>query len=273
MQAPNLIDFYKFSHHDQYPEKTTKVYANFTPRAPKGDYGKDGVIFFGLQYAIIKYLDGIWGKFFQEYRKDPEITIWRYNRRMTNALGQVSVKHMEELGKLGYLPILIKALPEGTRVPFNVPMFTIENTDPRFAWITNYLETLLSAAIWYPCTTATIASDYRRLFEDFAIITGGDINFCSFQGHDFSFRGISSPESAAIGGAGHLLSFQGTDTVPAIDLLEEYYSANSDRELVGCSVPASEHSVASMYCFEKKVTQVEEEYNEETKTWQPIRYF
>ncbi|KKM08514.1 hypothetical protein LCGC14_1723840 [marine sediment metagenome] len=174
--------------------------------------------------------------------------IAEYQRRVDNYLGPgaVTVDHIAELHDVGYLPLLIKAVPEGTVVPLRVPMLTIRNTVPEFFWLTNALETLMSSVMWHPCTSATTALEYRRVFERFAKETGVPLEFVLWQGHDFSFRGLTGPETAALSGAAHLLSFTGTDTVPAIDLLEKYYGADSDKELVGGSVPATEHSVMCM---------------------------
>ena len=103
-----------------------------------------------------------------------------------------NTKHIEELHDLGYLPIEIKALEEGTEVPVSVPILTLKNTLPNFAWVTNYIETLLSAELWQPITSATIAKRYRDTFEDYAKQTGASKEFIDWQGHDFSFRGMSS---------------------------------------------------------------------------------
>jgi nicotinamide phosphoribosyltransferase len=127
-----------------------------------------------------------------------------------------------------------------------VPCLVIYNTHPEFFWLTNYLETIISSCMWKPITSATIAHHYKILLTKHAEQTGSDKGFIPFQAHDFSFRGMSGPEDAALSGAAHLTSFVGTDSVPAIDLLEDYYGANSDKELVGCSVPATEHSVMCM---------------------------
>jgi len=121
-------------------------------------------------------------------------------------------------------------------------MFTVENTRPEFFWVTNYIETMLSNVIWKACTSATTAYHFRKTLEAAARATGGDSRFIDWQGHDFSFRGMSGVEDAALSGAGHLLSFTGTDTVPAIQLLDRYYPG-ADNGLVGGSVAATEHSV------------------------------
>jgi len=144
---------------------------------------------------------------------------------------------------LGYLPLRIKALPEGSRVNMRVPVLTVINTDPRFFWLTNYIETVLSAELWKSCTTATIAYEYKRLLMQYAVKTGAPLDFVPVQGHDFSSRGMSGIYDAAQSGVGHLTSFIGTDSVASIDYAEEYYNATG---VIGVSVPATEHSVMCM---------------------------
>jgi nicotinamide phosphoribosyltransferase len=124
---------------------------------------------------------------------------------------------------------------------------TIYNTDPRFYWLTNYVETLMSCELWQPATSATIAREYRKVLEKAAIETGSDIEFVKFQGHDFSMRGMSSLVSAINSGMGHLLSFYGTDTIPAIQGAEYLYGADVTKEMIGCSIPATEHSIQCAY--------------------------
>lgn len=244
------IDFYKADHRSQYPEGTTTVFSNWTPRKSRiADI--DSVVFFGLQYFVKEYLIRRWNDEFFNRPKD-EVVI-RYARRVRNAGIDIDVEHIAALHDLGYLPIDVRALPEGTRVPIGVPMFVLWNTEPDFFWITNYLETSLSAVIWGPMTSATIASKYRRILDRWINETGGDPDFIDWQGHDFSYRGMYGTEAAMMSGAGHLLSFTGTDTVPAIDFLEDFYGANSDEELIGGSVPATEHSVMAMGTREDEV--------------------
>ena len=237
-----LTDFYKTDHRRQFPDGTTLVYSNFTPRGSRLP-GVDAVVFFGLQYFLLEYL----GRRFDEtfFRLPKDEAVGAYRRRLDHALGRgaVPLDHVEALHDLGYLPLRIKALPEGSRVPVQVPTHTIENTDPRFAWLTNFIETMMSCVVWGPCTSATIANRYRRTFERYARRTGAPAAFVPWQGHDFSFRGMFGVEAACLSGAGHLLSFQGTDTVPAIDFLERYYGADCERETIGGSVPATEHAV------------------------------
>lgn len=249
-----LIDFYKADHRRQYPEGTELVYSNFTPRKFREGVSNE-LVFFGLQYFIKEYLIKQWNDGFFSLPKEHILSA--YKRRMDNSLGKdsIPVEHIAALHDLGYLPLLIKALPEGTIVGPKIPVLTIHNTKPEFFWLTNYLESLMSAILWKPCTSATTALQYRRRFTAFAKETVSETNmdFVYWQGHDFSFRGMSGIEDACISGAGHLLSFYGTDTVPAIDFHELYYNANSDTEMVGGSVPATEHSVMCMGTQEDEI--------------------
>lgn len=242
-----LIDFYKADHRRQYPEGTELVYSNFTPRKAREE-GEYQLVFFGLQYFIKEYLVSQWNEGFFNRPKAEVVT--EYRRRMDNALGKdsIDVEHISALHDLGYLPLVVKGLPEGSIVPTKIPVVTIYNTHPEFFWLTNYLESLMSAVLWKPCTSATTALRYRQVFEKYAFETVGasGLDFVFWQGHDFSFRGMSGVEDACISAAGHLLSFYGTDSVPAIDFHEHYYNANSDSEIVGGSVPATEHSVMCM---------------------------
>lgn len=238
----HLADFYKVGHVFQYPKGTTLVYSNGTFRMSRIPY-TDKIVFFGLQYFIREYLVRNWNDEF--FFKPKAKVIRKYKRRMDYALGQdtVTVEHIERLHDLGYLPIKIKAVREGAIVPMKTPSYTVVNTHPDFYWLTNYIESLISCMIWKPCTSATTAFHYRKEFERHMKLTGGPLDFVKWQGHDFSFRGMSGLEDACLSGAAHLLSFTGTDTIPAIDFLEEYYNADANTELIAGSVPATEHSV------------------------------
>lgn len=241
----HLTDGYKLDHRRQYPKGTELIYSNWTARGSRID-NVNQVIFFGLQYFLKKYLIEDFNRSF--FSQDKTIMLQKYARRINNYLGENSIGtlHLAELHDLGYLPLKIKALPEGSKVNLRVPMFTITNTDKRFFWLTNYIETMLSASLWLMCTNATIAHLFKKIFDQYAEKTSDQAWFTDFQGHDFSMRGMSSLESASMSGAAHLTSFKGTDTVPAIDFLEEYYNADADKEMIGVSVPATEHSVMCM---------------------------
>lgn len=240
-----LTDGYKLDHRRQYPDGTTLVYSNWTPRKSRIP-GIDEVVFFGLQYFLKKYVIEDFETYF--FQQPKEKVLAEYQRRINNYLGpnQVGIQHIADLHDLGYIPMVFKAIPEGHSVPVRVPMFTMYNTLPEFFWLTNYFETLLSAVVWLPCNSATIAKQYRKLLDFYAAETSSTPEFVTWQGHDFSMRGMGGIEASLISSAGHLLSFTGTDTIPAIDLLERYYEANSDTELVGGSVAATEHSVMCM---------------------------
>lgn len=243
----HCIDFYKSGHAEQYPTGTMGIYSNFTPRsdthAKVSKLFDHKVVFFGLQGFCKWFLVDLWNE--QFFRKDKDVVINAFKRRMDNALGKgsVSTDRLAALHDLGYLPISIKALPEGSRVNIKVPLFTVINTDAEFFWLTNYIETVLSNECWKPTTIATIAFEYRRVMDAFVELTGSSPEFADWQIHDFSMRGVSGVSDAHSANAGHLLSNYGTDTVVAIDYLENYYFADSDKELIGGSVPATEHSV------------------------------
>ena len=155
------------------------------------------------------------------------------------------MEHIQDLHDLGYLPLHIKALEEGTISKIKVPVCTIVNTDKRFFWLTNFIETIFSTVVWGAMNSATIANKFKDILVSYAQETSSNLDFVDFQAHDFSMRGMFGLEAAKISGAGHLLSFKGTDTIPAINFLEEYYSS-VENELIGCSVPATEHSVMCM---------------------------
>lgn len=252
MQLPpqHAADFYKTGHIFQYPEGTEYVYSNFTPRSSRlapvlKDSFDDKVVFVGLQGFIKWFLIDLWNtEFFQKPKHE---VLAAYRNRMDRALGvgAVPLDHIESLWELGYLPIEIKALPEGSRVPMKVPVLTVVNTIAEFYWLTNYIETVLSAELWQPCTVATIAYEYRKLFQKYAEETGASLDFINFQGHDFSMRGMGGLYNSASSAVGHLLSFWGTDNISCLDYLDRYYSGKSSP-MLGCSVPATEHSVMCM---------------------------
>jgi nicotinamide phosphoribosyltransferase len=137
----------------------------------------------------------------------------------------------------GYLPLRIKAAPEGSVIPTRNVLMTIENTDPLCFWLTNYMETLL-LKVWYPITVATLSREIKKVILRFLEETGTPESL-PFKLHDFGYRGVSSEESAAIGGGAHLVNFMGTDTFIALEFLQKYY----DADMAGFSIPATEHSI------------------------------
>lgn len=238
-------DFYKVGHKDMYPKGTTMIYSNFTPRsnrlAPSAGAKKpEKILWYGLQGFIKSFL--IEAFHYGFFSKPKAVVVSEYKRRVDMSLGEgvVGTEHIAALWDLGYLPIEIKALPEGSLVDIKVPVLTIKNTLPEFFWLTNYLETAISTELWKPTTTATTAFEYRKILTQYAKETGAPLDFVLWQGHDFSYRGLSGLNDAA-SASGHLVSFLGTDTIPAIDYLEAFYGGLNT--FIGGSVPATEHSV------------------------------
>lgn len=234
-----LCDGYKCVHRKMYPENTTLVYSNFSPRKSRIPEDK-GMILFGLQYILKEYLIRQFNENF--FNKPKAEVVKEYSDFMDDYIGHIDVDHIADLHDLGYLPLIIKSLPEGTLVPIGTPCFVLWNTHPKFFWLTNYLETLISNLIWKPCTSATTARHFRNTFYDYAVKTGGNLDFVQYQGHDFSLRGMSGIEDGCLSGAGHLLMFKGTDSVPAIQFIKNYYNGTNN---IGHSVNANEHSVVS----------------------------
>lgn len=229
-----INDFYKQGHAGMYPQATAtskgtqRVYSNMTARKSRVE-GVNYVVVFGLQYFIKEYLMTQWQ---QGFFNKPWEEVERKYLRLINATlgpGAVTTTQIKKLHDLGYLPLHIKSLDEGAKVGIRVPFTTVTNTVDHAYWLVNFLESLWSCTTWQPITSATIAHDFRAMLDKYAMETVGDTTFVQWQGHDFSLRGMSSLESACVSGAAHLLSFTGTDTIPAIELLENYYGANVEK--------------------------------------------
>lgn len=235
-----LTDGYKTGHHQQYPQGTTRVYSNFTPRSNKyAPKGCDQLVSFGQQ-MITKQIHDTFEKDFFSQPKDE--VCGEMKRELSMYLNtDYDVSHFEALHDLGYLPIRIKAIKEGILVPMKVPVLTIENTHPDFYWITNYLETIISNLLWKPMTSATMARAYRKLFTTWQEKTDAEKAwFVDWQAHDFSMRGLDSVDAVISSGLGHLTSFSGSDSLPAIYGARKFYNENG---FVSGSVNATEHSV------------------------------
>lgn len=248
-----MCDGYKTSHLTQYPKGTTLVYSNYTCRSTKRmpEQAQD-VVVFGIQY-MVKYIQELFNKDF--FQRDKYEVCHEAKEYLSSYLGtDYDVSHFAALHDLGYLPIEIKALEEGTVTSAGIPLFTIKNTLPDFFWVTNYLETLLSTLIWKPVHSASLALAYKKVLTKYALETDKDnVGFVDFQGHDFSFRGMQSPEGAISSGLGFLTSFKGTDTIPALIAAKHYYDSSN----VGFSVPASEHSVMCAHGKEGEIHTLE----------------
>lgn len=237
--AKNIIlntDSYKVSMFKQYPAGTTGVYSYIESRG--GRY--DRTVFFGLQ-AFIK-----------EYLLEP------ITQADIDIADEILTAHGEPFNRAGwqyildkhagFLPVVIRGVAEGTVVPVKNVLATIENTDPECFWLTTWLETALLRAIWYPTTVATQSWKIKQVILDYLEKTG-DPTLIDFKLHDFGARGVSSLESAAIGGAAHLVNFMGTDTISGILYAREYYNAG----VSGFSIPAAEHSTITSWGRDNEV--------------------
>lgn len=254
-----LTDSYKLGHADQYPEGTKFIYSNFTPRSKKYAYDnflkylapKDQkIVVFGLQAVLIE-MKQIWDDGFFKRSKEEVVNefLTFIQPYMPKAYLDKMKKRVEELHDYGKLPIKVNALPEGSLVDEKIPVFTVVNTKKQFYWITNYLETWLSANLWKPMVSASIARTYRHIIQEFANKTGVSQSpewkdFINWQGHDFSMRGMSGIYDSRSTGVGHLTSFYGSDTLIAAKYAQEMYGFGLDKDyLYAASVPATEHSV------------------------------
>ncbi|MBO6110487.1 MAG: nicotinate phosphoribosyltransferase [Methanobrevibacter sp.] len=226
-----LTDSYKITHHYFYPKGTKKIYSYLESRVG-AEFNK--TIFYGLQYIIKKYLEG---KAVTQEKIDEADNLMRTHlgEGIFNREGWQYI--LDEFD--GMLPIEIKAVPEGTPVDVGNVLMTVENTDDKCYWLVNYLESLL-LQVWYPSTIATLSAEVRKLANFYLDVTGSDKSNLDFMLHDFGYRGATSTESSMLCGSAHLLSFSGTDTIPALTIPENYYN---DSEVYGFSVQATEHSV------------------------------
>lgn len=235
MDKYNLLldtDSYKVSHWAQYPKGMTEAFLYMEARKG-GEHG--ATIFFGLQYLLNKYLS--------QRITQGDVT------EAANIYAEHGVPFNEsgwrELVSRynGFLPVEIKAIREGTLVPEGNVLLTVKTTDPEFPWVAGWLETMLMR-LWYPTTVATRSYFMRKALKTALDMSSDDLSGLDFMLHDFGARGVSSLESASIGGAAHLLSFNGTDTVAALTFARDYYHA---YELSGFSIPAAEHSTVTAW--------------------------
>jgi nicotinamide phosphoribosyltransferase len=237
-----LLDFYKTTHYEQYPKNITKIVSYYTPRMSRLN-GENELVMFGLQGFIKEYLiDSFNDNFFNQPK---EKVISQYKRILDNTLGKniVNYDKIEALHDLGYLPIEIKAVAEGTRVPIKVPMIEITNTHKDFAWLVNTLETALSCTLWHTQVSANVGYRYRQIVNKYFNISADDNIARSRALGDFSMRGQESCESAIKSSAAFCLSFLNTATVPAILYLEKYYNCDCTKDQVAYGAISTEHSV------------------------------
>lgn len=242
----NRLDVYKMGHMEQYVPGTNKVYSYLCARSDKYF---NSCVWFGLQYYLKKYLCK------EITKEDAADFLWARGEILGGSNNDVRKKIMD-LADLGYWPLEIRALPEGSVVPVKNALMTIENTHPDFYWCVGFIESLL-LKVWYPTTVATNVLRYRRLVDQMHDKTDGDNQALrNWMVHDFGYRSDSSEESAAISGAAHLLHFTGSDTVPALDFICTYYNTVNDSMIMG-SVPATEHSVMCSYGLDNEMAAYE----------------
>lgn len=237
-----LIDYYKAVHAEMLPIGITKSVSYFTPRMSRVNQW-DKVVMFGLQGFIKTYLiDYFNNNFFN--RQFTEV-IGEYKRIMDATLGRnvYGIDKIKKLHKLGYLPIEIISLKEGTIIPMKVPMFGITNTHPDFAWLPQSLESLISAEIWHPMIAATVGHTYRKIVNKYYDMTCSNDASKSKALGAFDFRGEECTQSAIKAGTGWCLSFLNTATVPTIPYLEKNYNCDCTKEEVAYGSPSTEHSI------------------------------
>ena len=237
-----LIDYYKAVHAEMLPERMTKSVSYFTPRMSR--IGRwDKVVMFGLQGFIKTYLIDYFNREF--FERSFEEVVAEYQRVLDNTLGAgvYGIEKIKKLHRLGYLPIEIIALPEGTRVPMHIPMFGITNTHPDFAWLPQALESLISAESWHPMIAATVGYTYREIVNRYYGLTCDDGLEKAKALGAFDFRGEECTDSAIKAGAGWCLSFLNTATVPVVTWLEQLYCCDCTKEPVAFGSPSTEHAV------------------------------
>jgi len=244
-----VTDGYKTSHHLMYPENTTTVYSNYTCRGLKYmPQGAKDIVVMGSQ-KVTRELNILWKENF--FAKDKTEVIAHAKGYLDNYLStDYDMSHFEALHDLGYLPVLVKSLPEGSIIGEKIPLLTIVNTHPDFFWLVNFLETYISTSIWKIVHSASMAYGYKKVLTKWALATDKDnLSGVDFQAHDFSFRGMQGLDGAISSALGFMACFKGTDTLPALQAADELY----DEPSAAFSVPASEHAVMTAYGKENEI--------------------
>ena len=236
------LDFYKTAHADQYPNGLTKMVSYYTPRMSRLD-DTEKITMFGLQAFIKEYLMEAFEQWFFGVSIDEVINGYKSYLNATIGTNGVGEQRLRALWELGYLPLEIRALPEGVRSNVKVPQIEISNTHPDFVWLVNSIETMLSCTMWHTQVSAEVGYRYRQIVEKYAAITCDDTVPRARLLGDFSMRGQESVESATKSSAAFCLSFLNTATVPAILWLENNYRCDCTKEPVAFGALSTEHSV------------------------------
>lgn len=239
-------DAYKSGHINQYPEGTEFLFFNMTARSDKylnTPLAKDGIIVWGIKRFCEDYLRDHWNEtFFNRPKKEVvDLTLQIMNGVL--GAGAIGREHWEALHDLGYLPIAVDAVPEGTLLPIKVPMLAFMPTIPGFAWVAGYLEDAFSNELWKATTIATVAFHNRRIAEEWSAKTCDNNGHIPWQFHDFALRGLSGMNDGALNATGHLTCFKGTDNFAAVYTAHRVYGEGMEVSEIGNSVPATEHSV------------------------------
>lgn len=261
-------DSYKVSHFAQYPQGTTDVFSYIESRGGFKDY----TVFFGLQGFIKQNL--LTPITHEDIDKAQQLIDAHLGPGIFNREGWEYIVNEHN----GYMPVRIRALPEGMKVPTKTALVTVENTDPNCYWVTSYLETAMLRSVWYPSTVATISNSIKQTILSYLEETSTEESFggIGFMLHDFGARGASSEQTAGIGGLAHLINFLGTDNMSALVTAVELYGADS---AVGLSVIAAEHSTACVnanaaerddYAYAEKMVQILEQRVQETGQFQIV---
>jgi len=259
MFGPTGTDGYKQGHGPMYPDGSSFLYANSTARSdkifarsPSCSSMWDRKILVTGHVAALHEIVSMWEESF--FSKPKSDVLYKFKRRCDTYIGKdkVSAKSLANLHDIGHLPLRILGVEEGTRLPIGVPMYVIYDSNgnvidegSEFFWLAEFLETIMSNMTWKQVTVGTIAFEYRRVLTKWAKITGVPTDFVKFQAHDFSYRGMSGMEDGARCGAAHLRVFTGSDTMPAIDYIEQMYNGDAEKVMIAGTIPATEHSVAT----------------------------
>lgn len=230
-------DSYKASHYLQYPPEVKFVNSYIESRG--GEFDK--TLFFGLQAFIKEYL---MKPITEKDINEAEYILTAHGLPFNREGWEIILNEHN-----GFLPIIIEAAPEGLVIPTNNVLVQIRNLDERFPWLPQYIETALLRAVWYPTTVATLSYNIKQIILKYLEKTSDDPKGqIPFKLHDFGSRGVSSKESAGLGGMAHLVNFSGTDTIEALMYARKYYHA----EMPAFSIPAAEHSTITSWCYDEK---------------------
>lgn len=238
-----LADGYKHVHAEQFPKGLTKLVSYMTPRKSRIPKLWNHMVFFGLQAFVKKYLVDYFTENFFKVPLDEVIREYTHVLDPMIGKGNYDLRKVIDLHELGYLPISVAGLPEGTLVPMQVPCVEVTNTHEDFAWVVQWVESLMSAELWKACIHANVALSYRKVVDKYYDETVDDNVDRTKAISDFGFRGMSCLEEATKASAAWLTSFSGTATIPAIPYLERYYYVDNEKEHFATNAISTEHSV------------------------------